>query len=259
MNIHPSSIISSSANINPSVTIGPFCIIGDDVEIKSGTTILSHVVIKGPTVIGENNIIYQFSTIGEDTPDKKYQGEDTKLLIGDNNIFREGVTVHRGTVQDKGITEIGSNNLFMAYTHIAHDCVVGDDNVFANNAGLAGHVVVGNSVVIGALTTVHQFCIFGDHSFAGMNTSITMDVPAFVKVAADPARVIGLNSVGMARNNISEESISLLKKSYKVVYKRGLKVEDAIKKLEIMYEETNDPSLSIFIQSIKSSSRGILR
>ncbi len=259
MNIHPSSIISSSANIDSSVTIGPFCIIGDDVEIKSGTSILSHVVVKGPTVIGENNIIYQFSTIGEDTPDKKYQGEDTKLLIGDNNIFREGVTVHRGTVQDRGITEIGSNNLFMAYTHIAHDCVVGDDNVFANNAGLAGHVLVGNSLVIGALTTVHQFCILGDHSFVGMNTSITMDIPAFVKVAADPARVVGLNSVGMARNNISEESISLLKKSYKVVYKRGLKVEDAIKKLEIMYEETNDPSLSIFIQSIKSSSRGILR
>ena len=259
MNIHPSSIISSSANIDSSVTIGPFCIIGDDVEIKSGTSILSHVVVKGPTVIGENNIIYQFSTIGEDTPDKKYQGEDTKLLIGDNNIFREGVTVHRGTVQDRGITEIGSNNLFMAYTHIAHDCVVGDDNVFANNAGLAGHVVVGNSLVIGALTTVHQFCILGDHSFVGMNTSITMDIPAFVKVAADPARVVGLNSVGMARNNISEESISLLKKSYKVVYKRGLKVEDAIKKLEIMHEETNDLSLSIFIQSIKSSSRGILR
>ena len=259
MNIHPSSIISSSANIDSSVTIGPFCIIGDDVEIKSGTSILSHVVVKGPTVIGENNIIYQFSTIGEDTPDKKYQGEDTKLLIGDNNIFREGVTVHRGTVQDRGITEIGSNNLFMAYTHIAHDCVVGDDNVFANNAGLAGHVLVGNSLVIGALTTVHQFCILGDHSFVGMNTSITMDIPAFVKVAADPARVVGLNSVGMARNNISEESISLLKKSYKVVYKRGLKIEDAIKKLEIMYEETNDLSLSIFIQSIKSSSRGILR
>tara|TARA_B100000768_G_scaffold181457_1_gene204537 strand:- start:1373 stop:2152 length:780 start_codon:yes stop_codon:yes gene_type:complete len=259
MNIHPSSIISSSAKIDSSVIIGPFCIIGDHVEIKSGTSILSHVVIKGPTVIGKNNIIYQFSTIGEDTPDKKYQGEDTKLLIGDNNIFREGVTVHRGTIQDKGVTKIGNNNLLMAYTHIAHDCVVGDDNVFANNAGIAGHVTVGNSLVIGALTTVHQFCILGDHSFIGMNTSVNMDVPAFVKVAADPARVIGLNSVGMSRNNISDESISLLKKSYKVVYKRGLKLEDAMKKLETMYLETNDPSLSIFIESIRLSSRGILR
>ena len=259
MTIDKTSVISSSANIDSSVEIGPFCIIGDDVEIQSGTSILSHVVLKGPTVIGKNNTIYQFSTIGEDTPDKKYNGEKTKLLIGDNNIFREGVTVHRGTIQDKSLTKIGSNNLFMAYAHVAHDCIVGDDNVFANNAGIAGHVVVGNSVIVGALTTVHQFCRLGDYSFAGMNTSINMDVPAYVKVAADPARVIGLNSVGMARNGIPDESISLLKKSYKVVYKRGLKLEDAIKKLEIMHSETNDLFLDIFIQSIKTSSRGILR
>ena len=259
MTIDKTSVISSSANIDSSVEIGPFCIIGDDVEIQAGTSILSHVVLKGPTVIGKNNIIYQFSTIGEDTPDKKYNGEKTKLLIGDNNIFREGVTVHRGTIQDKSLTKIGSNNLFMAYAHVAHDCIVGDDNVFANNAGIAGHVVVGNSVIVGALTTVHQFCRLGDYSFAGMNTSINMDVPAYVKVAADPARVIGLNSVGMARNGIPDESISLLKKSYKVVYKRGLKLEDAIKKLEIMHSETNDLFLDIFIQSIKTSSRGILR
>ena len=259
MTIDKTSVISSSANIDSSVEIGPFCIIGDDVEIQAGTSILSHVVLKGPTVIGKNNTIYQFSTIGEDTPDKKYNGEKTKLLIGDNNIFREGVTVHRGTIQDKSLTKIGSNNLFMAYAHVAHDCIVGDDNVFANNAGIAGHVVVGNSVIVGALTTVHQFCRLGDYSFAGMNTSINMDVPAYVKVAADPARVIGLNSVGMARNGIPDESISLLKKSYKVVYKRGLKLEDAIKKLEIMHSETNDLFLDIFIQSIKTSSRGILR
>ena len=259
MTIDKTSVISSSANIDSSVEIGPFCIIGDDVEIQAGTSILSHVVLKGPTVIGKNNTIYQFSTIGEDTPDKKYNGEKTKLLIGDNNIFREGVTVHRGTIQDKSLTKIGSNNLFMAYAHVAHDCIVGNDNVFANNAGIAGHVVVGNSVIVGALTTVHQFCRLGDYSFAGMNTSINMDVPAYVKVAADPARVIGLNSVGMARNGIPDESISLLKKSYKVVYKRGLKLEDAIKKLEIMHSETNDLFLDIFIQSIKTSSRGILR
>ena len=259
MTIDKTSVISSSANIDSSVEIGPFCIIGDDVEIQAGTSILSHVVLKGPTVIGKNNTIYQFSTIGEDTPDKKYNGEKTKLLIGDNNIFREGVTVHRGTIQDKSLTKIGSNNLFMAYAHVAHDCIVGNDNVFANNAGIAGHVVVGNSVIVGALTTVHQFCRLGDYSFAGMNTSINMDVPAYVKVAADPARVIGLNSVGMARNGIPDESISLLKKSYKVVYKRGLKLEDAVKKLEIMHSETNDLFLDIFIQSIKTSSRGILR
>jgi len=259
VNIHPSSIIHESAKIDPSVNIGPFCVIGRDVEIQKGTSLLSHVVLKGPSVIGENNTIYQFSTIGEDTPDKKFNGEDTKLIIGDNNIFREGVTIHRGTIQDKGVTEIGHNNLFMAYAHIAHDCIVGSNNVFANNAGLAGHVEVGSSVVIGAFSTVHQFCKLGDHSFAGMNASITMDIPAYIKAASNPARVVGLNSIGMSRNNISDESIALIKKAYKVFYRRNLKLDDALIKLNIMLDETADPCLNIFIESIKASERGILR
>ena len=259
MSIHSSSIIHESVKIDRSVNIGPFCTIGEGVEIQEGTSLLSHVVLKGPTVIGKNNTIYQFSTIGEDTPDKKFNGEDTKLIIGDNNIFREGVTIHRGTIQDKGVTEIGNDNLVMAYAHIAHDCIVGNNNVFANNSGIAGHVEIGSSVVIGALTTVHQFCKMGDHSFAGMNTSITMDVPAYIKVASNPARVFGLNAVGMSRNNISDESIGLLKKAYKVVYRRELKLQDALIKLDTMEEETNDPYLDIFIKSIKVSERGILR
>ena len=171
MSIHSSSIIHPSSKIDESVEIGPFCIIGEDVEIKKGSKLLSHVVLKGPTTIGENNTIYQFATVGDDTPNKKYKGEKTKLIIGDNNIFREGVTIHRGTIQDQGITQIGSNNLFMAYSHVAHDCTVGDNNVFANLAGIAGHVSVGNNVNVGAITTVHQFCKMGDFSFAGMNTS----------------------------------------------------------------------------------------
>ena len=259
MTIDSSSIISNKANIHPDVIIGPFCIIGDDVEIDEGTNILSHSVIKGPTKIGKNNIIYQFSSIGEDTPDKKYKGENTKLIIGDNNIFREGVTVHRGTIQDKGITKIGNKNLLMAYTHIAHDCSVGDNNVFANNAGIAGHVSIGNHVVLGGYSAVHQFCSLGDYSFAGMNTSITMDVPAYTKVASNPARVIGLNSVGMSRNDISPESISLIKKAFKIIYKKGLKLEDSLKEIDILLAETNDTYLDIFSQSIKASSRGILR
>ena len=193
MKVHPTSIIHPKSKIDDSVEIGPFCIVGEDVEIKKGSKLLSHIVLKGPTSIGEENIFYQFSTIGEDTPDKKFKGEKTKLEIGNTNIFREGVTVHRGTVQDNSITSIGSDNLLMAYSHIAHDCVVGDGNVFANNAGIAGHVSVGNNITIGALTTIHQFCNIGDYSFIGMNTSINMDIPAYVKVAADPARVIGLN------------------------------------------------------------------
>ena len=259
MTIDSSSIISNKTKIHPSVNVGPFCIIGDDVEIEEGTRVLSHVVIKGPTKIGKNNTIYQFSSIGEDTPDKKFKGEDTKLIIGDDNIFREGVTVHRGTIQDKGVTKIGSSNLLMAYTHIAHDCLVGDNNIFANNAGIAGHVSVGNYVVIGGYSAVHQFCSLGDYSFAGMNTSITMDVPAYIKVASNPARVIGLNSVGMSRNNIPSESISLIKKAFKIVYKKGLKPEVSLKEIDILSSVNNDNYLDIFFQSIKASSRGILR
>ena len=259
MTIDSSSIISNKTKIHPSVNVGPFCIIGDDVEIEEGTRVLSHVVIKGPTKIGKNNTIYQFSSIGEDTPDKKFKGEDTKLIIGDDNIFREGVTVHRGTIQDKGVTKIGSSNLLMAYTHIAHDCLVGDNNIFANNSGIAGHVSVGNYVVIGGYSAVHQFCSLGDYSFAGMNTSITMDVPAYIKVASNPARVIGLNSVGMSRNNIPSESISLIKKAFKIVYKKGLKLEVSLKEIDILSSVNNDNYLDIFFQSIKASSRGILR
>ena len=245
MKVHPTSIIHPKSKIDDSVEIGPFCIVGEDVEIKKGSKLLSHVVLKGPTSIGEENIFYQFSTIGEDTPDKKFKGEKTKLEIGNRNIFREGVTVHRGTVQDNSITSIGSDNLLMAYSHIAHDCVVGDGNVFANNAGIAGHVSVGNNITIGALTTIHQFCNIGDYSFIGMNTSINMDIPAYVKVAADPARVIGLNSVGMTRKNITSDSISLIKKAYKLVYRKGLKIEEAIKKSKELNKEANDPFLNV--------------
>jgi len=259
MKVHSTAIIHDKSKIDDSVEIGPFCIIDEDVEIKKGTKLLSHVVLRGPTTIGEDNVFYQFSTIGEDTPDKKFKGEKTKLEIGDRNIFREGVTVHRGTVQDKSLTSIGSDNLLMAYSHVAHDCEVGNGNVFANNAGIAGHVRVGNNITIGALTTVHQFCNLGDYSFIGMNTSINMDIPAFVKVAADPARIIGLNSVGMARNDISADSISLIKKAYKLVYRKGLKIDDAIKKSKELNEEHKDSFLDIFIKSLEISERGILR
>ena len=259
MKIHSTAIINDKAKLDDSVEIGPFCIIDDGVEIKKGTKLLSHVVLRGPTIIGEDNIFYQFSTIGEDTPDKKFKGEKTILEIGDKNIFREGVTVHRGTIQDKSITSIGSDNLLMAYSHVAHDCVVGNKNVFANNAGIAGHVNVGNNITIGALTTIHQFCNIGDYSFIGMNTSINMDIPAFVKVAADPARIVGLNSVGMSRNDISSESISLIKKAYKLVYRKGLKIDDAIKKSKELNKDHNDSFLNIFIKSLEISERGILR
>ena len=221
MKVDATSIIHPASKIDDSVEIGPFCIIGENVEIKKGTKLLSHVVLKGPTTVGEDNTFYQFSTIGEDTPDKKYAGEATTLEIGDNNIFREGVTVHRGTVQDQSKTVIGNENLFMAYVHIAHDCIVGDNNVFANATCLAGHVKVGNNVVLGGVTLVHQFCSLGDHSFTGINTIITMDDPAFVKVAANPARPIGLNTVGMQRNDFDNDSINIIKKAYRIIYRKS--------------------------------------
>ena len=259
MSIHPTSIIDPSAKIASDVQIGPFCTIGADVQIESGSTIISHAVIKGPTVIGINNCIYQFSTIGDDTPDKKFKGEKTKLIIGDNNIFREGVTIHRGTTQDNSVTIIGSNNLFMPFAHVAHDCKVGNDNVFANLAALAGHVHVGSNVSIGGITTVHQHCKLGDFCFAGMNSSITMDVPAYVKVASDPARVVGINSVGMSRKNISDDTISNIKKAYKLVYRKNLKIEEALNELSLLYEQTQDSHIENFIKSIQASERGILR
>ena len=258
MAIHKTSIIDSSAKIHDSVEIGPFCYIGENVEIDSGNKLLSHVVIKGPTKIGPNNTFYQFSVIGEGTPDKKFKGEKTTLSIGANNIFREGVTIHRGTIQDKSTTVIGDDNLLMAYSHVAHDCILGNKNVFANHAGIAGHVIVGNSTTIGALTTIHQFCKIGDFAFVGMNTSITMDIPAFIKVAADPARVIGLNTIGMSRNDISEDAIRLIKKAYKLIYKKGYKLDDAMKEIEKL-ENPARPELQIFIDSVRSSERGLLR
>ena len=252
------SVIDPSAKIDKSVTIGPFCFVGPNVEIGPNCVLHSHVVIKGPTQIDEGNTFYQFSTIGEDTPDKKYNGEQTSLEIGKENIFREGVTVHRGTIQDKSKTVIGDGNLFMAYAHIAHDCEVGNNNVFANTAGLAGHVKVGNNVILGAVTLVHQFCSLGDYSFTGLNTIITMDVPAFVKVAANPARPIGLNSVGMQRNNFDTDTVNLIKKAYRIIYRKGYSLDDAIKHLHALNKDSN-PDLSTFISSIESSERGLLR
>jgi len=252
------SVIDPSAKIDSSVNIGPFCVIGPNVEIGPNCVLHSHVVIKGPTKISDGNIFYQFSTIGEDTPDKKYAGEATTLEIGKENIFREGVTVHRGTVQDKSKTVIGDGNLFMAFSHIAHDCIVGNQNVFANNSALAGHVEVGNSVTLAGYTLVHQFCKLGDLSFTGLNTLITMDVPAFVKVASNPARPVGLNSVGMQRNNFDIDSVNLIKKAYRVIYRKGYSLEDAIKNLHALNKDKNS-ALTTFISSIERSERGLLR
>ena len=254
----PLAYVHPGAKIAKNVVVEPFTTISNNVEIGEGTWVGSNVTIMEGARIGNNCFIYPGSVISANPQDLKFEGEDSLCTIGNNTTIRECVTINRGT-KDRGLTKIGDNCLIMAYSHIAHDCNVGNDNIFANLAGIAGHVSIGNNVNVGAITTVHQFCKMGDFSFAGMNTSITMDVPAFVKVASDPARVIGLNSIGMKRNDIDEESVSLMKKAYKLLYRKNLKIEEALKQIKELHNISKDPYVEIFIKSIEVSERGILR
>ena len=252
------SYIDSQAKLAKNVVVEPFVTIEKNVEIGSGTWIGSNVTIMEGARIGKNCEIFPGAVISAIPQDLKFEGEESLAIIGDNTVVRECATINRAT-KATGKTVVGDNCLIMAYAHIAHDCSVGNNNVFANNAAIAGHVDIGNFVVIGGFCGVHQFCSLGDYCFTGMNTSITMDIPAFVKVASNPARIIGLNSVGMSRNNISSESIDLIKKAFKILYKKGLKLEESLNEIDILKSETNDTYLEIFLKSIKDSSRGILR
>ena len=255
--IDPRAIIDPSAIIGDGVTIGPWTIIGADVEIGAGTTIESHVVIKGPTVIGTNNHVFQFSTIGDATPDLKYKGEKTRLVIGDNNTIREGVTIHRGTVQDRAETTIGSDNLLMAYVHIGHDSVIGNHCILVNNASLAGHVHVGDWAILSGYTLVHQFCHIGAHCFTGMASAIGKDVPAYVMVAGNPVEAKSINSEGLRRRGFSAEEIAVLNKAFKLIYRRKLTTSEALIELTVLAE--NCAAVNLLIDSIKSSTRGIVR
>ena len=255
--IDSSAIIDPSAKLADDVKVGPFCIIGPDVEIGSGTELTSHVVVKGPTKIGKNNKIYQFSSVGEDTPDLKYKDEPTRLVIGDNNVIREGVTIHRGTVQDRSETTIGNNNLLMAYVHVGHDSVIANNCILVNNVALAGHVHVGDWAILSGFTLVHQYCHIGAHSFSGMGTAIGKDVPAYVTVMGSPAAAKGINTEGLKRRGFSSEAIATIRKAYKVIYRRGLTTEDALRELEEMRQDCEE--LGLLIDSIRASNRGIVR
>ncbi|MBB6522317.1 acyl-ACP--UDP-N-acetylglucosamine O-acyltransferase [Pseudoteredinibacter isoporae] len=255
--IDPRAIIDPSAVIADDVEIGPWSIVGPGVSIDAGTVIHSHVIIKGPTKIGRNNRIYQFSSIGEDTPDMKYQGEPTTLVIGDNNVIREGVTIHRGTVQDRGETRIGNDNLIMAYAHIGHDSVVGNHCILINNASLAGHVHVDDWAILGGYTLVHQFCRIGAHSFTGMGSAIGKDVPAYVMVAGAPAGARSINAEGLRRRGFSKEEIAAVNKAYKLVYRRGLTVDEALEELNVLKQSCD--KIDALIESLQKSTRGIIR
>ncbi|WP_438463364.1 acyl-ACP--UDP-N-acetylglucosamine O-acyltransferase [Marinomonas sp. PE14-40] len=258
MTIHASAIVDPNAEIDPSVEIGPFSVIGANVKIGAGTIVKSHAVINGHTTIGEGNEIYQFASVGEANQDKKYQGEPTLLVIGDNNIIRENATIHRGTIQDNGITQIGNGNLFMASTHVGHDCIVGDNNILANYVALAGHVVIGDSIILGGYTGIHQFCQVASYSMCGMGSMVTKDIPNYVMVSGNPAKAHGMNFEGMRRRGMSKDVIKALRTAYKCIYLKGSKLEDAVKELEqglaLEYAE-----VAMFLASIKRSKRGIIR
>lgn len=255
--IHDTAIIDPSARLHASVRVGPWTLIGPDVEIGEGSVVESHVVIKGPTRIGARNHIYQFSTVGEATPDLKYRDEPTELHIGDDNIIRENATIHRGTVQDRSLTQIGDRNLIMAYVHIGHDSVVGNDTILVNNTALAGHVEVGDWAILSGYTLVHQFCKIGAHSFSGMGTSIGKDVPAFVTVAGSPAVAKTINTEGLRRRGFDSNEIAALRRAFKIVYRQGLTLEIALERLETMVEDT--PIIQMLIDSLVKSQRGIVR
>ena len=255
--IHPTAIIDAQAEISDTATIGPYVVIGQNVTIGPESIIEPHVVIRGPTTIGARNHIYQFSTVGEATPDLKYHDEPTELVIGNDNIIRENVTIHRGTVQDRGITQLGDHNLIMAYVHVGHDSIVGNNTILVNNTALAGHVVVGDWAILSGYTLVHQFCKIGAHSFSGMGTAIGKDVPAFVTVAGSPAEAKTINSEGLRRRGFSSHTLAELRRAYKIIYRQGLTLDSAVQRLEGMVKET--PELQMLIDSLSNSERGIVR
>lgn len=255
--IHSTAIIDPSAQIAADVEIGPWTIVGPDVVIGEGTVVGPHVVIKGPTTIGKNNKIFQFCTIGEDCQDKKFAGEPTRLEIGDDNIFREACTVHRGTIQDESLTKIGSNNLFMVNVHIAHDVIAGDNCIFANDTNIAGHVHIGDYAILGGASQVHQFVKIGAHSMCGTGSIVLKDVPAYIMANGNSAKPHGINIEGLKRRGFEKSDIQALRKAYKAIYRQSLTVDEALVELETLKADSD--SVNLLIESIQQSTRGIIR
>ncbi len=255
--IDPHAIVSPRAELAADVVVGPFSVIGPDVRIGAGTVVGPHAVIKGPTDIGAGNRVFQFASIGDDPQDKKYAGEPTRLEIGDRNVFRENCTVNRGTGHDSGVTRIGHDNLFMAYSHVAHDCVVGSNTVFANCAALAGHVEIGDCVTLGGLTAVHQFTRVGAHAFLAGGAIVTRDVPPYVMVAGNPAEPHAINSIGLKRRGFSEERVRAIREAYRLVYRCELKLSEALDRLEA--SAAQHAEVRLFVEFIRHSTRSIVR
>ena len=251
------AIVSPQAQLAPDVKVGPFSIIGPGVTIGPRTVIEPHVVIGGPTTIGADNHIFQFASIGSAPQDKKYRGEPTRLEIGDRNVFRESCTINRGTTHDKGVTHIGSDNLFMAYSHVAHDCIVGDKTVFANCAALAGHVEVGDWVILGGLTAVHQFSRIGPHAFLAGGAIVQRDIPPYVMVSGNPAVPHAVNSEGLKRRGFTEAQIRNIRDAYRILYRSDLLLSAALERLEPLAQA--QPEIRRFVDFIHGSARSLVR
>ncbi|MBW3566770.1 MAG: acyl-ACP--UDP-N-acetylglucosamine O-acyltransferase, partial [Proteobacteria bacterium] len=245
------------ARLADDVRVGAFSIVGADVEIGAGTTIASHVTVEGPTTIGRDNSIFQFNSIGAAPQDKKYAGEPTRLVIGDRNTIREFCTFNRGTSQDRGETTIGNDNWVMAYVHVAHDCVVGSNTIIANGTTLAGHVHVGDYAILGGFTKVHQFCRIGEHSFSGMDSGLNQDLPPYVTCSGMPARPIGINSEGLKRRKFTPEQVRNIKRAYKIVYRSGLRLEEAREQLNAL--ALDNPEVKLFADFVAVGGRGLIR
>ena len=257
MSIDQRAVIDPAARIGKNVTVGPYSVIGPDVEIREDTWIGPHVVINGPTTIGKENRFFQFASIGEIPQDKKFHNERSRLEIGDRNTIREFVTINRGTEDGGGITRIGSDNWLMAYIHIAHDCILGNNITMANAASLAGHVRVDDYAILGGFTLVHQFCAIGSHSFCGMGSAISKDVPPYVMVNGNPAHPHGLNVEGLKRKNIDKETMQGLREAYKIIYRGGHTIKEAITHLSGLSQASKE--VAEMVTFIQNSQRGILR
>ena len=255
--IDPRAVVSPQAELAPDVSVGPFSVIGPQVHIGPRTVVGPHAVVNGPTTIGADNRIFQFASIGDAPQDKKYQGEPTRLEIGDRNVFREGCTVNRGTTHDKGVTRIGSDNLFMSCCHVAHDCVVGDKTVFANGVLLGGHVEVGDWVILGGLAAVHQFSKIGAHAFIGGASVLRRDVPPYVMVAGHPAEPHAVNSEGLKRRGFSEQQIRNIRDAYRILYRSELKLAEALERLAPLAAE--HPEVRVFVDFVNASTRSLVR
>ena len=255
--IHKTALVSEDANIAENVSIGPYSIIGPDVAIGKGSVIESHVVIKGKTTIGSENHIYSFVSIGDDPQDKKYNNEDTSVEIGNRNTIREYTSINKGTTQDVGTTRLGDDNWIMAYVHIAHDCQVGSNTIFANNTTLAGHVIVGDYVIFGGFSGAHQFCKIGAHSFLGMYSGVVRDLPPYVIVTGQPAEPRGINLEGLKRRDFNSDQIRNIKTAYKYLYMSGLRLEEAISKIQTIEDIAGE--MTTLFEFLQDSTRGIVR